>query len=107
MTSRLGTHLLRRLRHRLGAEALDRAADADILMAGTWDVDGVQVRGFTAHPMMLQRTPRQIERLVARLGTRVGSSRSSAITSMNFDDDTCGSLSRKSHLQTRPEERPG
>lgn len=87
MNARLGTHLLKRLRHRLEAEALDRAVDADILIAGTWDVDGVQVRGFTAHPLMLQRTPREIERLVARLDSRDGSWRSGA-TSIDFDDGT-------------------
>lgn len=85
MNARLGTHLLKRLQYRLEAEALDRAADADILIAGTWDVDGVQVRGFTAHPLMLQRTPREIEQLVTRLGSRDGSWRSGA-ASMNFDD---------------------
>lgn len=82
MTSRLGTHLLRRLRHRLESEALDRAADADILLVGTWDVDGVQIRGFTAHPAMLQRTPRQIGQLVARLRSQ----HSTTMTSMEFDD---------------------
>lgn len=87
MTSRLGTHLLRRLRHRLEAEALDRAVGADVLIAGAWDVDGAQIRGFTAHPTMLQKTPRQIQRLMARLGSGDGSSRSRAATSMNFEDN--------------------
>lgn len=87
MNTRLGTHLLKRLRHRLEAQALDRAVDADFLITGTWDVDGVQVRGFTAHPQMLQRTPREIERLVARLGSRNGAWRSGP-TSMDFDEGT-------------------
>lgn len=85
---RLALHLLKRLRHRLAGAALDRAVDADILIAATWDVDGVQVRGFTAHPMMLQRSPLQIERLVARLGSREAPSRSSAVALMDFDDNT-------------------
>lgn len=85
---RLALHLLKRLRHRLAGAALDRAVDADILIAATWDVDGVQVRGFTAHPMMLQRSPLQIERLVARLGSREAPSRSAAVALMDFDDDT-------------------
>src|SRR5690606_15000286 len=88
MTSRLGTHLLRRLRHRLENEALDRAVDADILLAATQDVDGVQIRGFTAHPAMLQRTPGHIQQLVARFGSRDGSSRSTATTSFTVDDVT-------------------
>lgn len=67
MTTRLGTHLLRRLRRRLENEALDRAVDAEILLATTWDVDGVQIRGFTAHPTTLQRTPRHIQRLALRV----------------------------------------
>lgn len=85
MTSRLGHHLLRRLRHRLAAEALDRAVEADILIAGMWDVDGVQMRGYTAHPAMLERTPRQIKQLLAKLGSRHGSSRATAVASIEYD----------------------
>lgn len=88
MNSRLAMHLLRRLRHRLEREAFERAVDADILITGTWDVDGVQVRGFTAHPVMLEKSPREIERLVARIGSRDGSAGSSAMPAMDFDDDT-------------------
>jgi len=85
MKSRLGHHLLRRLRHRLEAEAFDRAVEADILIAGTWDVAGVQMRGYTAHPAMLERTPRQIQQLLAKLGSRDGSSRSPAMSSIEYD----------------------
>lgn len=84
MISRLGNHLLRRLRHRLEAEALDKAVEADILITGMWDVDGVPMRGFTAHPTMLERTPRQIQRLVAGRG-KGSSSVSAAATSIEYD----------------------
>lgn len=87
MTDRLGTHLLKRLRHGLEREAIDRAVEADILMDVTREVDGAQVLGFAAHPLMLQRTPLELERLVARLGSRDGSWRSGT-RSMDFDDDT-------------------
>lgn len=86
--NRLAAHLLARLRHRLECEALDRAVEADILIAGTWDVEGVQVRGFTAHPAMLEKSPRQMGQLVARLGLHGASSVGSGITSMDFDGDT-------------------
>lgn len=83
----VGTHLMKRLRHRLERDAIDRAVDAEILLAATWDVEGVQVRGFTAHPQMLERTPREIERLLARLGAHEATGRSGA-ASMDFDDNT-------------------
>lgn len=70
MTSRLGNHLLRRLRRSLEAHALDRAVESDILIASVGDVDGVQVRRYAAHPLMLERTPPQIQQILARLGSR-------------------------------------
>jgi len=85
MTSRLGNHLLRRLRRSLEAEALDRAVESDILIASVGDVDGVQVRGYAAHPLMLERTPPQIRQLLARFGPRGTSSRPPAVSTGDED----------------------
>ena len=90
MTSRLGNYLLRRLRRNLEAEALDRAVESDILIASVRDVDGVQVRRYTAHSLMRERTPRQIQQLLARLGTSGTSSRPPAV--FTGDEDIAESL---------------
>ena len=90
MTSRLGNHLLRRLRRSLEAEALDRAVESDILIASARDVDGVQVCRYAAHPLMLERTPSQIEQLLARLGPRGTSSPPPAVST--GDEGIAGSF---------------
>ncbi|HEV7416379.1 MAG TPA: ATP-binding protein [Tianweitania sediminis] len=75
---RLLLHLLKRLRRQSRTEVLRRAAEADILVVSKAEVDGVDVESFTAHPAMLEKSPREIARLVSRLGSREAASPANA-----------------------------
>jgi hypothetical protein len=102
---RLSHHLLKRLRRKLEAQVLERATDADILIACERDVDGMPAKTFTMHPDLLERTPREIERMVARLGSRETIAQSSGeFEGITFCDDGDGNIGEDGILRSaRPE----
>lgn len=69
---RVAQHLLRRLRHRAQADAIDRAAGAELLTKRRVPVAGRWARRFVPGPLAAGRSEAEITRMLDRLG-RAGS----------------------------------
>ncbi|MFU0504607.1 AAA family ATPase [Pseudaminobacter sp. NGMCC 1.201702] len=66
MDSRLAQHLLRRLRHQAGADAIDRATGAGLLTERRFRVAGRGVRTFVPGPLAAGRSEAEIARILER-----------------------------------------
>ncbi|WP_181182129.1 MULTISPECIES: ATP-binding protein [unclassified Mesorhizobium] len=73
MDARLAKHFLRRLRHRLEADAIDHAVERGILVERLGTVEGRRLRGFAPGPLAIGKSEAEIAILLGR-HHRAGSS---------------------------------